>query len=252
MQGCNTQETKTNKTIVDKVSTKQKSYVDFEKFKEGRPCTEIKFICLPESQDKYWQSIPTEDKIEDLEITPEVEKQYDLAVKAWNKQYHAYMEIHPNATRKDIMLISSLDRDFFEKIDRKQFLDSIEARLEKQFPGFWKDVAKPVRYRWIRRAMNKAKKFGYKSSKPGPMIELCARIGLDFDKDPKWKYIVEFITSDPENIGSNMGASCDYIDWTIFNKRYSYGGYRITDWAMRDVNGWLPAPKKPYPKLGEK
>jgi len=227
----------------------QDSYVDFERFKEGRPCAEVKFMCLPESQDKSWQSIPTEDKIADLEITPKVEIQYDLAIKASNKQYHAYMKIHPNATRKEIMLLSSLDRDFFEKVDAKRFLVSVETRLEKEFPGFWRDVAKPVRYRWIRRAMNKAKKFGYKSSKPGPMMELCARIGLDFDKDPKWDDIVKFIISDPRNIGTHMGKACNYIDWTILNKTHAYTGTKITDWSMRRVNGWLPSPKIPYPKL---
>jgi len=82
------------------------------------------------------------------------------------------------------------------------------------------------------------------------MVELCARIGLDFDKDPKWKTIVEFITHDPKNIGTNMGVACDYIDWTVFGKPHGYSG-PITDWSMRRAMGYLPAPKKPYPKLND-
>ena len=81
------------------------------------------------------------------------------------------------------------------------------------------------------------------------MVELCARIGLDFDKDPKWDAIVKFITSDPKNIGTHIGVACDYIDWTIFGKRKGYGGTPITDWSMRRAIGKLPYPKKPYPKL---
>ena len=39
----------------------RRHYVDFEKFKQGRPCGKVRFNCLPESMDKSWQSIPTAD-----------------------------------------------------------------------------------------------------------------------------------------------------------------------------------------------
>jgi hypothetical protein len=248
--GCDTgDEHLRDNTIVNRIMKDQEQYVDFERFKEGRVCGEVKFMCLPESQDKSWQSVPTKDHIEDLELTPKVEKKYKLAIKASNKQYHAYMKKHPNATREEIMLITSLDRDFFEKVDARRFLEEMEQDLAKEFPGFWKEVPKKVRYRWIRRAMSKAKRFGYKGKKPVPMMELCARIGLDFDKDPKWYYIVNFITQDPLNIGTHMGIACNYIDWTIFEKTHSFTGTRITDWSMRRAHPGLPRPKKPYPPL---
>jgi len=238
VNGCQSKEAKEE-------AKKQAAYVDFAKFKEGRPCSEVKFMCLPESQDKSWQSIPTKDHIEDLELTPEVENKYDLAIKAWNKQYHKYMKKHPNATREEIMLITSLDRDFFEKVDERRFLEEMEQDLEKEFPGFWRDVPKKVRYRWIRRAMNKAKRFGYDPKKNNGMVELCARIGLDFDKDPKWKVITEFIAKKEVHVK----VACDYIDWTIFNKTHSVTGTKITDWLMRRAHPGLPYPKKTYPKL---
>jgi len=249
LNGCQSKE-------AEEEAKKQAAYVDFAKFKEGRPCAEVRFMCLPESQDKSWQSVPTEDGIEDLELTPEVEQKYKKIVKEWHEKYDAYYndayyaKPHPKGEKKP-MLISSLDKDFFEKVEQRRFLEEMEQELEKEFPGFWRDVPKKVRYRWIRRAMNKAKRFGYTKNKPGPMVELCARIGLDFDKDPKWEYIVKFITSDSKNIGTNMGIACDYIDWTIFNKPKGYSGVPITDWSMRRAHPGLPWPQKPYPRLND-
>ncbi len=122
----------------------------------------------------------------------------------------------------------------------------MEQDLEKEFPGFWRDVPLEVRFRWIQRAMNKAKKLGITSKKPGGIVELCARIGLDFDKDPKWDYITKFIKEDPKN---HVVYAINYIDWTIFGKTESAFGYKITDWSMRRAIGKLPDPKKSYPRL---
>ena len=80
------------------------------------------------------------------------------------------------------------------------------------------------------------------------MVELCARIGLDFDKDPKWDYITEFIKNDPKN---NVAPAINYIDWTVFGKTHARTGTKITDWLMRPTIGALPDPKKPYPRLND-
>jgi len=246
LTGCNAKEThKTNEST--KKTTNQNRYVDFNRFKEGRPCVEVKFMCLPESQDKSWQSVPTSDHIEDFELTPEVEKKIKKIVKEWHKNYDAYhSKPHPKG-EKEPLLITSLDKDFFDKRKERRFLEEMEKDLEKEFPGFWRDVPKKVRYRWIRRAMSKAKKFGYDPKQNQPMIELCARIGLDFDLDPKWKTITNFVGKEEVNIAT----ANDYIDWTVFEKTYARTGTRITDWLMRDASRGLPAPKKPYPKLND-
>ena len=225
----------------------EKAYVDYDEYLQGRVCGEVRFDCLPESLDKSWQVIPTKDHIEDLDITPRVEKKYQLAIQAWNKTYREYIKKHPKATRREEMLISSLDKDFFEKVERRKFMDEMEQELAKEFPGFWRGVPKKVRYRWIRRAMNKAKRFGYDPKQNQPMVELCARIGLDFDKDPKWEYITKFIAKKEVN----LVRANDYIDWTIFGKTHDRTGTRITDWSMRGAHPGLPYPKKPYPRLNE-
>jgi len=230
---------------------KQAAYVDFTQFKKGRPCAEVKFMCLPESTDKNWQSVSTKDHIEDLELTAKVETKYKNIVKQWHKDYDAYhSKTHPKGEKKP-MLITSLDKDFFDKVDARRFLEEMEQDLEKEFPGFWRDVPKKVRYRWIRRAMSKAKRFSADPKQNNVIVELCARIGLDFDKDPKWKYIVQFLKRDPKHIDDSMGIVVDYLDWTVFNKTHSFTGTPTTDWLMRGAHPGLPYPKKPYPKLND-
>ena len=227
---------------------KEAAYVDFQRWTQGRVCDKLLWKCLPESNDtKRWQR-PLENGLDSLELTPQVMRKFKASIKAWNAYYHNYMKTHPNATREDIMLITSLDKDFFEKVEAKQFLKEMEQDLEKEFPGFWRDTPKKVRYRWIQRAMNKAKRFGITSKAPGDMVELCARIGLDFDRDPKWDYIVKFIEEDPKN---HVVYAVDYIDWTVFNKEYNNAGTKITDWSMGRAIGKLPDPKKPYPRLND-
>ena len=223
---------------------KEDPYVDFKRWSEGRVCDKLLWKCLPESNDTArWQK-PLENGLDSFELTPDVMQRRKEIIQRWRDEEDGKVE------EQDVKT-AALSEEFYDRVEAKRFLVKMEKRLEKEFPGFWRDVPKKVRYRWIQRAMNKAKKFGYKSKRPSPMVELCARIGLDFDKDPKWEAIVKFITSDPRNIGSNMGAACDYIDWTIFGKTESTFGYKITDWAMRDTFGYLPYPKKPYPRLND-
>ena len=223
-------------------------YVDFKKFKEGRPCGELRFECLPESQKKVWQEEPLSDGLDVFELNSKNMNKYKQIVKKWNKRYAIYdAKPHPKGEKEPI-LETDLENEFIDRVDAKQFLVEMEESLAKEFPDFWKNTSKKVRYRWMRRAMNKAKKFGIISKKPQPMIELCARIGLDFDLNPKWHYITKFINSNPKK---HVVYSVDYIDYTVFNKTHDRTGTRITDWSMRRASGYLPNPKRPYPKLND-
>ena len=229
-------------------SKPKETYVDFQGWSQERPCTEVRFMCLPESRDTHRWHTPLTNGLDRFELTPQVMHRYHRIVTTWNQTYEAYhSRPHPKG-EKEPMLITVLDKDFFDRVEQKQFIDAMEQDLAKEFPGFWRDVPKKVRDRWIQRAMNKAKKFGITSKKPGGIVELCARIGLDFDKDPKWDYITKFIEEDPKN---HVVYAIDYIDWTIFNKEYNRAGTKITDWSMRRAIGKLPDPQKPYPRLND-
>jgi len=240
--GCDTNDEHVHPhTVYDRIVADKKNYVDFDRFKEGRPCGEVKFMCLPESRDKSWQSVPTKDRIEDFELTPEVMRRRQAIVQRWRDE-------EDGKVKEQSMKLSQISEEFYDRVEARKFLEEMEQDLEKEFPGFWRDVPKKVRYRWIRRAMNKAKKFGYDPKKNAPMVELCARIGLDFDKDPKWELITKFIAKKEVH----LGVAIDYIDWTIFHKTKShFGGVPITDWSMRRAHPGLPLPEKPYPKLND-
>ncbi|NOR56488.1 MAG: hypothetical protein GQ531_09790 [Sulfurovum sp.] len=233
--------------LTDEVEKAPIVYVDFEKFKEGRPCDEVKFICLPESQDKSWQSVPLKNGLDLYELSPKIIQEYDLNVKEMWRKYEAYHSKSHSKGEKKPMFVTQLERNFLDKVKAKQFLVDMENNLEKEFPGFWKNIDKPVRYRWLSRAMSKAEKFGYASAQNNMMIELCARIGLDFDLNPKWKSITEFISIQERYIG----IASKYIDFTIFEKDYSRSGSRITDWSLRTALRYLPKPNRPIPRLND-
>jgi len=214
-------------------------YVDPEEWAQGRVCDKLLWKCLPESNDtQRWQK-PLENGLDRFELTKEVLQKEKAIIQRWRDE-------EDGKIKEQNMQLSQLSEAFYDRVEAKKFLVKMEKRLAKEFPGFWRDVDLEVRFRWIQRAMNKAKRFGYKSKRPSPMVELCARIGLDFDKDPKWGAITKFINEDVEN---NISPAINYIDWTIFGKTYARTGTRITDWLMRPTIGKLPYPKKPYPKL---
>ena len=217
-------------------------YVDPEEWAQGRVCHKLLWKCLPESKDtKRWQ-IPLKNGLDSFELTKEVLEKEKAIIQRWRDE-------EDGKVKEQSMKLSQLSEGFYDRVEAKKFLSKMEQRLAKEFPGFWRDVDLEVRFRWIQRAMNKAKRFGSDPKINNAIVELCARIGLDFDKDPKWEPIVKFITSDPRNIETHMSIACDYIDWTVFGKPVGYSGVPITDWSMRRAIGKLPYPKKPYPKL---
>ena len=225
---------------------KETAYVDSKGWAQGRLCDKLLWKCLPESNDtKRWQK-PLKNRLDSFELTPEVLEKSKRLVNIWMKRYDAYhSKKHPKG-EKEPMLITALDKRFLKSVARKKFLVEMEESLAKEFPGFWRDVPKKVRYRWIQRAMNKAKKFGYDPKQNNQMVELCARIGLDFDKDPKWDYITKFIALKEDNIGT----ANDYLDFTVFESDYSLqNGDKFTDWYLREAFPYLPKPKRPLPKL---
>jgi len=150
-------------------------------------------------------------------------------------------------------VIDEDDKAWMDEFERKHFLDEMEQQLAKEFPDFWRDVPKPVRYRWIRRAMSKAHKFGYNLGKGNEIqiIELCARIGLDFDLDPKWEAITKFVAMPDGPLRGYGGDAVTYIDFTVFEKDNAIGGDKITDWMLRTPLQFLPYPKRKVPRLND-
>ncbi len=215
-------------------------YVDFETFKEGRLCANVRFECLPESQDKLVVDKPLENGLDDFELTSEVMKKYYAVIQRWRDEEDGKIE-------DESMKAAQLSEAFFDKVEEKKFLKEMEEQLAKEFPDFWRETPKKVRYRWIQRAMNKAKVFGYDPKQNNAMVELCARIGLNFDKDPKWEAITKFVAIKKRYIRQSI----HYIDYTVFEKDYNKRGTKYTDWHLREALEYLPYPKRPLPRLND-
>jgi len=246
LSGCNANDAPKHTTQKTQTKT-QERYVDFNRFKEGRPCAEVKFMCLPESQDKSWQSIPLKDGLDMFELSPEVMAKRKAIIQRWRDE-------EDGKVKEQSVKLAAISEAFYDRVEAKQFLVKMEQALEKEFPGFWRDVPKKVRYRWIRRAMSKAKKFGYADGEITDniqVIRLCARIGLDFDLDPKWDYITKFVTHKDRGYLPFAGEACNYIDYTIFKKDKDRVGNRYTDWYFRDILHYLPQPKRKLPRLND-
>ena len=74
---------------------------------------------------------------------------------------------------------------------------------------------------------------------------------MDFDLDPKWKYITEFITHKDRGKRSFGSIAVKYIDFTVLDKDVSRHGHPINDWSLRTALRYLPKPKRPVPKLND-
>jgi hypothetical protein len=77
-------------------------------------------------------------------------------------------------------------------------------------------------------------------------IELCARIGLYFDLDPKWKYILDYVKINDNS--SFAGAAVTYIDFVVYKKDFDDSGMIYDDWVMQGTFS-LPYPDdRPVPR----
>lgn len=245
-------------------------------FDEGRYCSDyLKFECLPESRDSLILkgSEPlVNGKFPFYEYD---EKKYNNLVRIND------MEDKERKEKMEHYVLTPSDYEWMDKVTVQQWYKEMEVKMEEQYPGFWGETSRPVRHRWMRLCVAKGNKYGYglkhnvtfdkdgsiltdelvidEKGKPiviegqremQQWIELCGRIGLNFDRDPKWKYILDFIKHpDSVSIG-HAGAAVEYIDFTVYGKDMSHG-YPITDWSMRDSLRYLPYPNRPVPRLND-
>ncbi len=223
-------------------------------FAEGRYCTDyLRFECLPESRDLSWQK--NIDEKAEWGLTDEEAKHE----KELTQKYDELEKKMGNYT------VTKADDAFFKRIEFKSFLTEMEEEMEKHYPGFWGSTPKKVRYRWMRLCVAKANKYGYgiptenedgsvspaNIRETGQFIELCGRIGLYFDSDPKWQYIVDFIKQPNTTFEGYAGEAALYIDFTVYGKDYTQYGDKITKWLMQTSLRHLPYPNRPVPSIND-
>jgi hypothetical protein len=226
-----------------------KIYVDFDKFQEGRYCSELKFKCLPESKDPIFldetlyngtasfdMSQKTKQRFKDLMVLQDIN--YD----DYNNKTHPMCEKPP-----EIWVDNQASQDFIDNYSKKEELIEIEKSLAKELPGFWDDTPKVVRYNWILKSIEVAdKEFDYGEN--SYMTKLTARIGVNFYLDPKWKFITGYVGSKERAIVT----AADYIDYTIFNKTHDPYGNRFTSYLFSSELWNLPRIKnRTMPSLND-
>jgi len=220
---------------------------NIELYKQDRYCIDyLKFECLPESKDKSWQTLENGDFVE---IDGQIQDKLTHLEQIMKMRYEQRIE----AMQKYVL--NNKDYEFVEEVLIQNFFNKKEAEMEKLYPGFWGDTPRKIRHRWMRLCAAKAKKYGHTDSMDyggfQQYIELCARIGLYFDSDPKWQYIVDFISLPESRVRGYAGAAVDYIDFTVYKKDYGRYGYKFTDWYLKEALGHLPYPDRKVPRLND-
>ena len=251
-------------------------------FDKGRYCSDyLKFECLPESRDPMilkGNEALVDGKFPFYEYD---EKKYDNLIRINN------MEDKERKAKMEHYVLTSEDYKWMDEVAIKRWYKEIETIMEKEYPGFWGDTPRPVRHRWMRLCVVKAMKYGYglkeelipdkdgnlfdkdggilgtklaldENGKPycssstindtGTFIELCGLIGLNFDREPQWQYILDFIKINKD--GADAGMAVLYIDFTVYGKDY-FKGMKMTDWLLGPALTRLPYPNRPVPRLND-
>jgi hypothetical protein len=199
-----------------------------------RQCNEIKFECLPEMADPSWQDISQNNgQVESLVINNVVNQ------KAEKLKYIISLTEQERSQAGITYVPTKKDYDFLHQLSTRDAIIEYEKDIAKLLPGYWGDTPKPIRYRWLRMAIVKAKKYANDDNGPYPwvMIRLCVRIGLRFDMDPKWEPIREYIQSGSHSdYGENISEIIDYIDYSIFDRKTSEFGDQIVPRNLLNID----------------
>lgn len=257
-------------------------------FDEGRYCSDyLKFECLPESRDplilqsnesledgklfyeydekKYreftlitgYEDPKKGEKVKNYVLTSEDFKwMARVSLKSWYKEMEATMEEQypgfwgdtPRAVRHRWMRLCVAKGNKYgygletENVNEKGEVFSKDPNVVQNLDDF------PIE-RFVLDKDGKPKVVEGAVREMQQWIELCGRIGLNFDRDPKWKYILDFVKINKD--GASAGTACDYIDFTVFAKNDSAYGYELTDWSLKDALRYLPHPNRPVPRQDE-
>nr|WP_077423017.1 hypothetical protein [Rodentibacter myodis] len=170
-----------------------------EEFFKQRPCAEVKYRCLPENQEK---------------TMIDTSKPYVLSAEEWTR---------------------------IEQDKTLRMYKEISQMLEIYYPGFWKDVTdEQVKINWVEKADKLTKKYVGNDRFRGDleeMTQICAIIGLGFEMDPKFKFIVNRFQKNDVFALSNI---LDYLRFEVLKKDFDTGGTHYNTWSLRGVQENMP------------
>ncbi|WGE78118.1 hypothetical protein NYR82_04605 [Actinobacillus equuli subsp. haemolyticus] len=181
------------------------SKVNFrEEFFKHRPCAEVKYRCLPESQGNQ-----------------------EKPMFAPSKPY----------------VITAQDRANMEQDRTLSMYKEISQMLEIYYPGFWEGVTdEQVKIAWMAKVDEISKRYFGHSRMEGDfmaMAHICAIIGTDFESKPNLQFIVKKLQQDKED-PSAVSHVIDYLRFEILKKDYDVGGVHYNTWSLRGIQEGMP------------
>lgn len=260
-------------------------------FKEGRYCNDyLKFQCLPESRDptilqgngplvdgkypfyeydeKKYNNLVRINNMEDKERIAKMEHyvltpaDYKWMAKAnlslWYKEMEATMEKQypgfwgetPRPVRHRWMRLCVVKGNKYGYGLQTEWLNQKGEVLSKD-PNVIQDASEFTIKRLVLDKDGKPQAIEGEVREMQQWIELCGRIGLYFDNELRWQYIVDFIKL-PESVSmGHAGEAVTYIDFTTFEKDTTPRGDKITDWMMRTSLRHLPRPNRRVPSIND-
>lgn len=257
-------------------------------FNEGRYCSDyLKFECLPESKDalivngnepladgkfpfydwddKRYNNLVRINNMEDKErnakmehyvLTPEdYEWMANVRLGQWYKEMEATMEEQypgfwgetPREVRHRWMRLCVAKGNKYGYGLQAEYVNE-KGEVFSKDPNVVQSISDFPITRLVLDKEGKPKVIRGAVSEMQQWIELCGRIGLNFDRDPKWKYILDFVKINKD--GASAGMAVAYIDFTVYGKDVSYGD-PITDWLLGPALTRLPYPNRPVPRLND-
>ncbi|WGE42558.1 hypothetical protein [Actinobacillus equuli] len=178
------------------------SKVNFrEEFFKHRPCAEVKYRCLPESQGNQ-----------------------EKPMFAPSKPY----------------VITAQDRANMEQDRTLRMYKEISQMLEIYYPGFWQDFDEKTQLVWLEKVDEITKRY-YPNRQDyhlESMASICAIIGLNFETDPNLAFVVQKIKS--RNDYGVLVDINDYLRFEVLGKDFDDGGVHYNTWSLRGVQEGMP------------
>ncbi|WP_150538919.1 hypothetical protein [Actinobacillus vicugnae] len=187
------------------------SQPDFrEVFFKNRPCAEIKYQCLTQPQENV-------------------------------------MEFEVGTYR-----LSKEEQEKVKQAETLKVYREIAHMLEIYYPGFWDGVDdEKVKLAWMEKADVITKKY-FGDKRPRVRLEtmshICGIIGLGFEDDPQYQFVVKRIQEDPYFA---LGQIIDYLRFEVLKKDYDVGGTQYNNWSLRGFREGMPPVTRHVPSFSQ-
>lgn len=139
-------------------------------------------------------------------------------------------------------LLTEKDYARIEKHKTLRMYREISQMLDIYYPGFWDGVTdEKVKLAWMEKVHQLANKYGDTPILRGEieqMASICSIIGLDFETNPKFNFIVNKLKTN--HSPSLFRDIHDYLRFEVLQKEFSQMGTHYNTWSLRGVQDGMP------------